>query len=54
MPVTTVVRKMKTVRKSIRQHWSDEEKLRRREMAGMMQLRLLTLLHTNRGAGASG
>lgn len=50
MPVKTAKKSLGATRRAIRRHWSDQEKLRRREMAQLMQQRLL---HSMRLAGAA-
>lgn len=46
MPILTAKKSLRMARKSVRGHWTDQEKQRRREMADLMQRRLLAALGT--------
>ena len=51
MPLGAARKDQRVCRKSIRGHWSDQERMRRREMADMMQQRLITALCGKTAAG---
>ena len=44
MPIQRVKKSVKKAKNKIRRHWTNEERLRRQQMADVMQMQLLTAL----------